>query len=132
MFFALRGGPIPTLYLKTFNIFFSGPDFRKIYQCEAPLHESGTEWVPHAEIFLFQISVWEKYVENFQLYLSHTCGFLCWHSVCNEHPHKRRGDCHWVGVYRYILYAFDYLTFQLNRNHPRGGITWENKKKRKA
>ena len=26
-----RGGSIPTLYFKTFNIFFSGPDFWKIY-----------------------------------------------------------------------------------------------------
>ena len=28
----LRGDPIPKVQLKTYNIFFSDPDFRKIYQ----------------------------------------------------------------------------------------------------
>ena len=31
-YLSLRGGNIPTLHLKTFNIFFSDPDFRKIYR----------------------------------------------------------------------------------------------------
>ena len=92
------GGSIPTLYLKSFNIFFLGPDSWKIYRSmgltASMLHDGSST---HGDIFVESGS--EKNVfktVNSQLasscskLLNCPCGFLWWCSAGNEPPLKRR------------------------------------------